>query len=112
MRKFIIEESRRFKRVVTVFGTCKRQEELQVFLSNLIQGDENYLIRPRVNRGRVPDEYAPMIPFATICSKMSVSEFIAQKRDPYDTTTLWVVYGSLYLIGELVQWDQQRKQKK
>jgi len=92
-----------YKKVVTVFWSTKKREEYPRFFSHLIPGDINYLVTPSIeNRAIPPSNYQFHLTFDAIdaWTRQELSEHL----DMTDRETLFIVYGSLYLVWEVIGW--------
>lgn len=96
----------RFTHIITVFGCTKTREEYPHFFYSLIEGDTNYLVKPSIEHRAVdPATYQHHLSFPTIIWP-SMSD-LRTKIPRNDKQTLIIIYGSLYLAGEVLATYQQ-----
>ncbi len=92
----------RYTKVITLFGSCKTSEEVGEFLSRCIKGNENYLVQPSAHRWLAPAEYKEQMPFPVKVIRKKPYQAYLFLKDKLSQDTLLVVYGSLYLAGEIL----------
>ena len=93
-----------FKRIITVFWSVKNEQELRQIGPYLLKYDENYLVRVESERA-LPASVSEKIlwifwEFETIKDYDELFELFDRYRE---SSTLVVVYGSLYLVGALLK---------
>lgn len=98
----------KFSTIVTIFWSTKTYEEYPWFFAHLIAGDANYLISPAIEHRAVhPENYQHHLPFSTI-NGWTRPQLHAHLNFS-QTNTLFIIYGSLYLAGEVIAWFENQK---
>ena len=92
----------RFKKLITIFGCTKTFEDYPDFFAQLIVGEKNYLVTPAIEHRAVdPLTYRKNLPFpTTIITDLPA---LLRQLDSTPPDTLIIVYGSLYLVGEVIE---------
>ncbi len=115
LSEYIDTVRHRYSKVITLFGSCKTAEEIEQFISQCIDGAENYLVQPTVSRWLDPNAYQQMLTVKTKVIRKSPYRAYRMLIEKLDKKTLLVVYGSLYLAGEILEgvenarWAQHRR---
>ena len=90
-----------FDLVVCCFGTLKNVSELETLLDALLFADSYVLFQPQTRRGLDPKLYKGSIPSEQVeIYRGTISDWLDAAA--LDEKTLYVVYGSLHLIGEVL----------
>lgn len=95
-----------WKKIITVFGTSKKSNEVEDFADLLLAWDENYLVQPSVFRWLDPDEYIHKVDITHIVIEKKPEQALKQILDYIDDDTLLLIYWSLYLLGEVYEQIQ------
>ncbi len=90
------------KKIITLFGTSKREEEVAGFVDVLIAADEHVFVHPSVHRGLDPDLYVHTCSLSPVSIQKNPVQAVQDILSRADEDTLIVVYGSLYLLGEVL----------
>ncbi len=94
-----------FDTLVTVFGTVKNKDFYEEYIKEyLIEGEKNYFVQ--IDSERAVDITELSAPFQMQYLK-SLEQII--RKSEKNMKTLYVIYGSLYLIWEVIQIDEMRK---
>jgi dihydrofolate synthase/folylpolyglutamate synthase len=93
------------KKIVTIFGSSKTDNEVAVFATELIKWDENWLVQPSVYRWLDPATYKDIINLHSLHIEKNPQKALKKVLEWLEEDTLIVIYGSLYLIWEVVSLD-------
>jgi dihydrofolate synthase/folylpolyglutamate synthase len=99
LRRYVESIQADYSSLTTIFATTKSVEHLNEFVHLLIQGDTNYVVSTtKFNKKTAPHFLFPVTEFVDMAS------VVACLKQPQEW--LVVVYGSLYLIGGVLQvWE-------
>lgn len=91
----------KYDKVCVVFGTTKKKEYLELWNDMLVRWDTTYLVKPSVNRWVEPWLYKDLFSTVEILDLEDLIWVVSSQSE----STLWVVYGSLYLVADVLWMD-------
>lgn len=103
LQDYIDQERFKWRKIITIFGCCKKRKEFALFAHELIQWDLHICVQPSHHRWLDPYEYHEMMFLDNVVIQKNPKRALEEVCATLEDDTLLLIYGSLYLIGE-VRW--------